>query len=122
MAYESLLGEYEGKFKGVEGYSKPQGDACTVTISKSGLYGGSVNFAITGVDEILFEGRKVDEALRAGGREIRLNTPGGSGKDNEIVFMKLSGDGTVKFLKLTRKRQTAQHTEKSVSCGDLTKK
>lgn len=122
LAYESLLGEYEGKFKGVEGYSKPEGDACTVKIGKSDRYGGSVNFAISGVDEILFEARKVTEALGAGGSEIRLNTPGGSGMDNEIVLMKLRGDGSLKFLKLTRKRQTAQHTAKSVACGDLTKK
>jgi hypothetical protein len=122
LAYESLIGEYEGSVKGVIGYSKQEGDACAVKISKSDLYGGSVSFAISGVDEVLFETHRVSEALGAGGREVKLTSPGGTGKDNEIVFMKLGTDGAMKFLKLTRKRQTAQHTERPISCGDLTRK
>jgi hypothetical protein len=121
MAYEALLGEYEGKFKGVDGYSKQEGDACSVKISKSDLYGGSVNFAISGVDEMLFEARNVSDALGAGGGEVKLSSHGGQGKDNEIVFMKLRGDGTASSLRLTRK-PPRQHTQKSISCGDLTKK
>ena len=124
LAYENLIGEYEGKFKGENDYGKQEGDSCTVKIGKSDRYsGGSVSFAVSGVDEIHFDVRSVSDALAAGGHEVKLGarTAAHSGQDREIVYLKLREDGAVAFIKLTRK-PPRQHIERSISCGDLTKK
>ena len=121
LAYENLIGEYVGKLTDVEGYSGDTGDPCTVTVVNSDMYGGALVFEIRNAEKLSMETRSVQKALEQQGNLVRVVTPGSSAKPAEIVVMVLARNGTLRSLKLMQK-WGARHQEKSVTCGDLSKK
>lgn len=122
-AYEGLIGEYTGKLSSVEGYSGNAGDPCVVMVGKSDLYGGSLVFEIPGFERLLMETRNVENALKRKSKTVKIHASGGGSFDKpaEVVVMKLGSDGIMQSLMLKR-IWTNQHREKSVMCGDLTRK
>jgi hypothetical protein len=120
LAADSLVGEYEGKIKEVDGYAGQAGDACVVKIGTAADYGGSTTFGVNDVDTILFEDRHVDKLLDSERKVIKLITPGGPGKDVQIVIMKLGEDRAPTYLKMVRKKPV-QHTHKFIDCDGLVK-
>ena len=120
-AYENLVGEYTGKLSSVDAYKGNANDPCTVMVGTSDMYGGALTFEIPNFDKILVETRNVEKELQKKPDTVKFLAPGSSGKPIEIVVMKLGGDGIMQSLMLKRIWKQ-QHQEKSVTCGDLSKK
>lgn len=121
FAFESLIGEYTGRFSSVSGYSGNTGDPCVVTVTKSDMYGGSLVFEIQDVEKLLMAGREVRKALERKTDTVKLVTPGGQAKPVEIVLLKLGADRSMQSLML-KVVWGKLHQGKSVTCGDLSKK
>ena len=62
-AFESLLGDYDGKIKVVQDYGGQVGDSCKVTVGSSDLYGGAISFEIQGTEKLVVEKRRVEADL-----------------------------------------------------------
>jgi hypothetical protein len=120
-AFESLLGNYEGKIKHVEGYSAQADAACSVVVGTSDLFGGAVTFEVQGIEKLLVEKRRVEADFKPGVTELKWVTTGGSAKPGELVGLKLRDDGSLQSLKLHLK-YGAQHREKTVVCGELARR
>jgi hypothetical protein len=121
LASANLVGEYEGKIQEVGGYRGQVGEGCVVKIGTSDRFGGSTAFSINDSDTFLFENKEVDAALASKDPQVKLHTAGVKGKCAETVIVKRRADGALAFVKL-KLVCGIRHTEKSITCGDLTKK
>jgi hypothetical protein len=117
-AFETMLGDYEGKIRNLSAYRGKVGDVCRVTVARSDLYGGAVSFEIRGAEKLLVEERRVAKDYRPGVPEASWVTPGGTGRPGELVGTTFRNDGSLMGLKLLLK-DAASHQVKFIVCGDL---
>ena len=118
-----LVGEYDGQVKHVDGYSGKVGDPCVASITQSESIGGILKFSLNGAETLEFEQKKVNDALQSGKKKVELLNKGGTfGRDIEVANLSLGNDGTLKFLKLTRKYPFKSSFNKSIACSDLKKR